>query len=127
MEEIIIIVIQFVIEVVGQALIELPLDWATRNPKKPETGSFVRYLVFLTLGGIVGALSIIFVPRTMLHSPGLRIANLVLSPILAAAIAQAFASRKVPKNLFIEPKVHARSAFWFTLALAAVRLAYANH
>jgi hypothetical protein len=127
LEEIIIVIIQFLVEVVAQALVDIPVDCATRNPKKPEEESFVRYFLFLVGGGLVGWCSIALFPRTMLHQTVLRIANLVLSPIIAAAIARSIAIYKRPKNPFIEPKIHAWSAFWFTLALAAVRLAYAKH
>ncbi len=127
MEELIIIVIQFVVEVVGQALVQIPFDCITRNPKKPEEDSLWRYVLFLSGGSAVGWGSVGILPRTMLHLSGLRIANLVLAPMVAAAVARLIASSRSKRNPFIEPKVHGWSAFWFTLGLAAIRFAYAKH
>jgi hypothetical protein len=94
LEELIIIVIQFVVEVAGQALVQIPFDCITRNPKKPEEDSLWRYVLFLSGGSAVGWGSVGILPRTMLHLSGLRIANLVLAPMVAAVRGTRSLNRK---------------------------------
>ncbi|GAB3253084.1 hypothetical protein GCM10027296_20090 [Chitinimonas naiadis] len=127
MEEILILIAQFLIEVVAQVLIELPFEFSKGRKDRPEEGSWLRYMVFLFIGGLAGGVSLYFFPGTLLHQPWLRVANLLVAPLLSAALAQAIAEHRRDANPFISPSVHAWTAFWFTLGLAGVRFAYVQH
>ena len=63
---------------------------------------------------------------TLLY-PWLRIPNLALAPFVAGLITRQIAVVRAKENLFVEPRVHFWRAFWFTLAFAIIRFAYASH
>jgi hypothetical protein len=118
--------VQFLIEVVGQALISIPFDCACRIREKPEHPAFWPSVLFLVGGGLLGWFSAAFVPP-MVQIPALRIVSLVASPLLAGVIGYHIAKwQSERRNPLIEPKRH----FWYTLSftfgLACVRFAYAN-
>lgn len=128
MEELLVIIIQFLIEVVGQALIQVPFDCGYRRHEKPESNVGVTAFLFLLVGGLVGWMSVELVPGTLIHIPALRVANLVATPFVGGLIGYHIAKWQYEtRNPDIVPKYHFWYAFFFTLALAAVRLAYGKH
>jgi len=127
MEEILLVIIQFLIEVVGQVLLELPFEFGDWRRSELERGSWQRYTAALLLGGLIGGISLWFFPHTMLHQPWLRLANLVAAPLLSAALAHTIASSRMPQRSHIVPAVHGWTAFCFTLGVATVRFAYTSH
>ena len=127
MEEFLILLIQFLIEVVGQALVSIPFDCACRIRDKPEHHAFGVAALFLVVGGMVGWISFGFVPG-LVHVPALRIATLFVSPVLAGTFAYQIARWQArTRNPFLVPRYHFWYAFSFTLGLAAVRFAYRKY
>jgi hypothetical protein len=66
-------------------------------------------------------------PSTAIHSPGLRIAALIASPILAGVISYVVAKLRKGLGHVVESRHHFWYAFTFTLGLSIVRFAYAHH
>jgi len=126
MVELLVVVIQFLIEVVGQALISIPFDCGCRVREKPEHHAVGISFLFLVVGGMIGWVSTAFVPA-LVRAPNLRIATLIASPLLAGVIGYSIAKwQSESRNPLIVPKHH----FWYTLSftfgLACVRFAYAK-
>jgi len=120
------IFIQFVVEVVLQALVSIPFDCGCRIRKAPEHDAFGFAFLFLLAGGVVGWISLAFVPA-LITNRWLRIASLILSPLLAGFLGYRIARwQLLRRNPFLVPKYHFWYAFSFTLGLAAVRFAYKN-
>lgn len=100
-----------------------PFDFGVEwfSDRKPRW--FVLSLYFL-LGCIIGALSIAFLPNFWLQYPSLRIANLIIAPLIAGSIGVISARwfyRDSPK---VDPKDHFLPGFCFSLAVACIRFVY---
>jgi hypothetical protein len=125
-EDFIVILIQFIVEFVFNVLANLPFDWPSRNRDTPEPESMTGvYLLWLLLGGCLAAISLLVVPRTFIVLPALRMANLALAPTAAGLLSYFISRQRAERNPFIVPRHHGWQAFWFTLGLVAIRLAYA--
>ena len=126
MEEILILLIQFFAEVVGQALISIPFDCTCRIRKQPEDHPGTYAFAFLLVGGAVGWLSNAIVP-SIIHVPALRIANLFITPIVGGTIGYHVAKWQYQsRNPLLVPRNHFWYTFFFTLGLASMRFAYAK-
>jgi hypothetical protein len=126
-EDLLIVLIQFLIEVIGQALISIPFDCACRVRDKPERNAVLISALFLVVGGAVGWISLAFVPG-LVRNPALRVATLFLSPVLAGVFGYYIARwQSRSRNPLLVPRYHFWYAFSFTLGLAAVRFAYSKH
>ena len=127
MEEIIILIIQFFVEVVGQTLLELPFDMITSKTDSTSERGFKLGVSAIFVGALVGWITLWIAPHSLVKYAWLRCANLILSPLLSYAIAKNLANRRIKKGRHINPIVQARIGFLFTFSLAAIRLAYAEH
>src|SRR4051812_44310527 len=127
MEEILVVLIQFLIEVIGQAIVQIPFDCACRLRESREQHAVAMSTLFLVVGGMVGVMSVAFLPGTLIQIPALRILNLGVTPLLGGAIGYRIAKWQAEtRNPNVVPRYHFWYAFFFTLALAAVRLVYAK-
>jgi hypothetical protein len=126
MEELLIIVIQFLIEVVGEALLSIPFDCTCRVRDKPENPVIWPAFVLLVVGGSCGWVANGFVPP-LIHVPALRVLSLIASPLLAGGIGYRIAKfQSQRRNPLIEPKRHFWYSLAFTIGLASVRFASAR-
>lgn len=125
MEELLIIIIQFLIEVVGQALIQIPFDCSCRVRERGESRPVLLSFIFFLLGGLIGWASTKIVPWTMITIPALRVLNVFIAPLIGGFIGYRIAQWQARiRNPNIEPTYHFWYGFFFTIALAAVRFAY---
>lgn len=126
MEEVLFVVIQFVVEVLIELLVYLPFDLTpgimARSEERTGFGWLVLYLV---LGGAVGGLSLFIAPRLLIHAPPLRLANLIVAPCVAGLMSWGMATWRRSQGAKTCPQTHLWTAFAFVLAFSAVRLAYA--
>lgn len=126
MEEIIALLIQFVLEVGLQLFGSIGIDAATghRRSEKEEAGCG-WYIAFAAFGALCGGLSLIFAPNLLLPNIGLRVANLMLAPFVAGGL-----SFLVARNIWTakgwEPSHHFWRAFWFASLFGLVRFAFAS-
>lgn len=127
MEEILIVILQFLFEFALDVLGNLPFDWPSRNRSTPEPENiFLRCFLWFCGGCLLAGLSLIVFRHTLIAAPALRIANLVLAPLASAFLSAAIARQRALENPFIVPRNHFWQAFWFTLGLVAIRFAYAT-
>ena len=132
MEEIVALLIQFLLEVGLQLFGSIGFDFATESRRaKNEKGETKDsdgcgwLFAFAVFGGICGGISLIFAPKLMLPNLGLRVANLVVSPLIAGGLSYlvaAFVWAARGKS----PQHHFWRGFWFALAFGLVRFAYAH-
>jgi hypothetical protein len=127
MEELIALILQFVIEVLFESFTYLPFEWATTRGERPLrdaiTGPCVGWLVG---GACLGGLSLLIVPHTVLHQPWMRIANLIAAPLVSATVAKWLAQYRQQSNPSVVPQHQFWYAFWFSLGTTAIRFVYAS-
>jgi hypothetical protein len=127
-EEIVALVFQILIEVGLQMLGGAGFDYAAsrrRRESGPGGCGCSWPVFFLALGGACGGLSLLVAPNLILPGLALRIANLVVAPLLAGGLSYLIAA-----NLWGEKSGEASEHFWrgfcFALAFGIVRFAYAH-
>lgn len=123
MEEVLAFIVQVVLEVGLQLLGSIGLDFASSTrDERDETGCGPLF-GFAVLGGIIGGLSLIFAPHAVLPHAWMRIANLIVAPVLAGTL-----SALVAKHLWTHrgwvPSHHFWRAFCFALGFGLVRFVY---
>lgn len=125
MEEILVIALQFIAEIFIDVLASLP-SWPSGRRQRPESERIILFsILWCVTGGFIGWLSALALPAFFLHDPSLRMANLVIAPLVSAALGYALARWRWRTNLNIRPFDHLWYSFFFTLAFVGVRYAYA--
>ena len=131
MEEIFIVIFEFLFEIVLQVLIELPFDWllGARESRSSQVANRTIWIgAALGFGAGLGLVSLIVRPHSFIKSSELRVAYLFAAPVLSAAtsllISRLLAKRSRP---WITPRLHAWCAFYFTVIFTVLRFTYANH
>jgi len=126
MEEVIIAILQAVFEFVLEIFSFVPFDWPSRSRSSPESDDVgLNCFYWFVIGCGLACSSMLFLRHTWISLSILRLANLVLAPIVSAFISRAIARRRSRHNPNINPRKHFWQAFWFTLGVVSVRFAYA--
>lgn len=125
MEEILVAILQFLFEAIINIGSFLPIDSATskRRELSYNAGTALGWLV---VGGVFGGLSLLLLSHTMIHRPDARIANVVITPLCSGGFAFLRSALRSKKDPLVTPRDHFWFAFWFSLAFALVRFAYAG-
>ena len=127
MEELLVVGIQFAVEVGLQMLGGVWLDLAAELRWSHRSGGLGKWwpALFAACGAVCGAASVAFAPHLVLPYSWLRLANLAVSPLAAGGLSYAAARR----GWFAQdsvPRHHFWRGFCFALAFGLVRLAYAD-
>jgi hypothetical protein len=126
MEEILIIVLQFLFEFLFEIL-SGGVDWPfTYRDHRDPASLVVSGLQWLLGGCLLAGVSVLIFKHTLIRGSALRIANLVLAPIASAYLARYLARRRGIRVGSIIPRTRFWQAFWFTLGLVSIRFAYAS-
>jgi hypothetical protein len=127
MEEILGLLIQFILEVGLQLFGSIGIDAATvsRSRDEKEKDGCGWLILFAVCGALCGGLSLIFAPNLFLPNLGLRLGNLVVAPLLAGLLSYLFA-RYVWSSKGLDAPHHFWRGFWFALLFGLVRFAYAH-
>jgi hypothetical protein len=127
MEDLIITILQAIFEFVIEVFSYSPLDWWPSSSRSSQASDGIAFKCFVgfVIGCGLACVSMLFIKRTWISWSSLRIANLVVAPMVSAFISQAIARRRSHHNPFIIPRNHFWQAFWFTLGVVSVRFAYA--
>ena len=127
MDEVLAVIIQFVVEFVLNVGIDIPFEWPSRHRRTPEPESVSGVCVFwLIFGAALAGLSLLIFPGTIVSLPALRIVNLLLAPVASGLLSFKLAQRRARTNPNILPRNHFWQAFWFTIGWVAIRFAYAG-
>lgn len=125
MEEFLVILIQFIVEIGIQWLIYMPFDITFERNRTTGASSGCGWIVLLIVaGGLLGWISVLIAPNLILPTAGWRIANLSLAPIVVGGASYWVAQGRKLEGSLIKPMDHFWFGLLFTLSLAAVRLAY---
>src|SRR5439155_5926555 len=127
-EELVALIIQVVVEVGLQLFGAVGIDWATgasdKKGDKEEAGCGWLF-IFALLGAACGGLSLMLVPKLVLPTLGLRIANLVVAPLAAGGLSYLIAKHVWAAGQWPPPH-HFWRGFWFALVFGIVRFAYVH-
>lgn len=127
MEESLIIVFQLLIEGVLEVFTYYPFDFPTASSGRKDDMFAWFIVLFIFLGGLLGFLfTLIIAPNVMLPYAWMRIANLIVGPVLSGYISYQFADKRWRKDKRIVPVRHAIYAFMFTLTFIVVRFICAH-
>lgn len=125
MEEILAISFQlffeFFVQILGGGLLD-GIGRVTTNTKV-ENGCVV-FGIHICVGGGLGWLSTLIAPKLFLPYVALRIANLVLAPLIAGAISYWFASWAKARGNDYKPWTHFWHGFLFALMFGLARFAF---
>lgn len=125
MEEFLVLLVQFVVEVLLDVLIWLPFEWPLNRNARTGGREGCGWLgLYLILGGAAGGVSLLIRPMLVLPSAPLRIANLLVSPVAAGAVSWTLARWRRSRGAAVDPNTHLGTAIVFVLAFGGVRLAY---
>lgn len=128
MEELVALIIQVVVEVGLQIFGAIGVDWATgassKKDDKEEAGCGWLF-IFALFGAACGGLSLLLVPKLILPTLGLRIANLIVAPLAAGALSYLVARHVWAAGQW-PPRHHFWRGLWFALAFGLVRFAYVH-
>lgn len=125
MEFLLELLLEFVIQVVGEALFELGLHSLVepfRRPPNPWLAAFG----YAIIGGIFGGISLWLFPNHMVAGEVWRWVNLIITPLavgLCMALLGAWRAKKGQMVLRIDRFSY---GYLFALSLALVRFAWAN-
>jgi hypothetical protein len=132
MEEVLVVILGAVVELVVEMLAYVPWDlWLSFLERRRTTpgGPFERplggvVLIGTAIGLVLGGISLVIRPQTMLPSAWLRILNVLAAPILSGLLARTTAIRRSAMSQPSSPRHHFWFAFVLTLSLAVVRFAF---
>ncbi len=101
------------------------LDWPSGRSSAGRGSKAVSCIVHFLVGCAVAGVSLLFVRRTFLSAPAVRIANLVIAPIASAYVSQVIGFLRARRDPLRAPKNRFWQAYWFTFGLVLIRFTYA--
>lgn len=126
MEEVLLIVLRLLFTILWGVLEGLsywPFDFGYERASD-RLPRWLILLCYFLLGCGVGGISIVLMPHIWLPSSNLRVANLIVAPIIAGSIG-VFSARHFYKGRSdVNPQDHFLPGFLFAFAVAAIRFVY---
>jgi hypothetical protein len=131
MEEILVIVLQVTLELAVELLAYGGADFFAalsfgRAERKESSGCGV-VLLFGFLGAGMGGIANLIWPRQLLPEAWMRIANMIVGPLIAGAASYVVADLRQRHGATIRPGLHFTMAFLFVISFDVVRFIYAHH
>ena len=130
MEEVLIVILQLVFELAVQLLLYGGIDcitmWVEKNDKPGGVGCLLMF-IFALMGVGFGAFANLFHPGAFLPFGWLRIANLIVGPLLAGGVSWLFTDWRRRRGARLVPIMHFWFAFFFVFGFNLVRFVYAKH
>ena len=129
MEFIFEILVQFLGEIVLQAVFEILAEVGMHS--LADTVKQPRHVVWSTIGfvlwgAIAGGLSLLLLPHSFVTDPALRVVNVVVTPLLAGTIMMLIGRRRSRRGTDLVQLDRFGYAFAFALTMAIVRYAWAK-
>ena len=126
MEELLIVLLQFFFETLINILVYWPFEAIDWPESTKSSAIWPACMILFVSGNALAGLSLIFFGHSLIAWPALRMANLLISPLLSGWLFRTKARYHAQKDMTIEPPDHFWPAFWFTLGFVALRFAYVN-
>ena len=116
---------EMLLQVFFEALAELGFH-SVRDTMKRDRNPVLSTIGFVLLGALAGGLSLLIFPHSAIADPDLRLANLLVTPVLigAAMMLVGWVRQKKGQNLVRLDRFG--YAFVFAFAMALVRFIWAN-
>ena len=131
-EELLIVLLQFVFELLFHLIGWLPWDillsWRELKvgPGKHPSDYWLIPLCGFLLGGVLGGMSLIFLKTTILQYAWMRMANLLVAPLICGGLATALARWRIRRGESSNARLHFWFAFAFSVGLLIVRFTWAQ-
>ncbi|MCC7037232.1 MAG: hypothetical protein IT560_07970 [Alphaproteobacteria bacterium] len=128
-------ILEIVFEILIQGGAEIIAELVTHKTRKrrrargiePRSMNPVVSGIFWIAGGaLMGAGSLIFFPQSFIHSESLRIANLILTPLLLGALMALIGRKRLANGEETVPLDKFSNAALFALGMAGVRFFFAG-
>jgi len=130
MEEWITMILQVFGELIFQLLLEVISEIGIRTftgrMRSPGDAPSTAFLDYLLLGGIIAAISLLFVPHHLISSPFGRIANMVLTPLLVGGFMMRLGSWRERRNQKLIRLDEFAFGYCFALEIALIRFFFAK-
>lgn len=127
MEEVLVVLIQFLFEVVFNAIVSQPFSWFMGWREVEGDGpSCLVPVVFMIVGGVVAWLSLLILPKLLIPLVFLRVINLIFAPVFAGGLSAYLATLRDKQATRVQVRRQFMNTFLFTLAFVAVRWAYSQ-
>jgi multisubunit Na+/H+ antiporter MnhG subunit len=116
---------EFVLQILMEALAEIGLHSMRETWRRPPNPWFaaIGYALF---GAIAGGLSLLFLPKLLVHSHTLQLANVILTPIAAGLAMMAMGAWRRRRDQEIIRLDKFAYGFLFALAMALVRFHFGS-
>jgi hypothetical protein len=125
MEELLILLLQVfgevLFQILGSGLLDL-LTWSWEREDSPRSRGCAIALVLFIVGGLLGWLSLLLVPHSLLPWGWLRMANLVIGPVASGWMSYRIAQWRQRRGYETSPGTHALMAGMACLGMVLVRL-----
>jgi hypothetical protein len=124
--------LEFLLEIAGEFFFELVVQLLFEFGARVLLAPFRSVAVSLRApwlaiaGAIAGALSLALAPHALFERPWLRVANLLVTPLLAGVAVAALGAFRARRGLVVLPFDRFRGGFAFALAFAGVRFVFAH-
>jgi hypothetical protein len=128
-------ILEIVFEILVQGGAELIAEVVTHKSRKRKRARgieprpmnpVVTGLLWLAGGAVMGAGSLVFFPHLFIHSESLRIANLIVTPLVLGALMALLGRKRLANGEEIVPLDKFSNAALFALGMAAVRFFFAS-
>ncbi|MDF3024663.1 MAG: hypothetical protein K0R10_2024 [Alphaproteobacteria bacterium] len=128
-------IFEIVFEIIIQGGAEIIAEVVTHKSRKRRRARgiepkpmnpVVAAVLWFALGALMGGGSLIFFPHSFIHSEGLRIANLILTPLMLGAIMALIGRKRLANGEETVPLDKFSNAALFALGMAGVRFFFAH-
>ena len=128
-------IFEIVFEIIIQGGAEIIAEVVTHKSRKRRRARgiepkpmnpVVAACLWFALGALMGGGSLIFFPHSFIHSEGLRIANLILTPLMLGAIMELIGRKRLANGEETVPLDKFSNAALFALGMAGVRFFFAH-
>ena len=108
----------------ARGMTALRAPWVERGKTAGSTLAAIGYTLY---GAIAGGLSLLVFPRSFIPSHGLRIASLVVTPLVVGGVMALIGARRRRHDKAVARLDRFAYAYAFAFAMAAVRFVLAGH
>ncbi|WII73746.1 hypothetical protein QJS83_07635 [Bdellovibrio sp. 22V] len=119
------IVFEFFVEIIIQVLFELGFHSIAETFKR-KPNPFVALIGYAVVGAICGGLSLLIVRNHFVNEGSLRVANLILTPLIVGALVSILGARRAKKGMELIRLDKFSYGYIFAFAMALVRYFFAS-
>ena len=120
------ILFEFLLQGVGELLIEVFSHKRRRKTPSAPMHPVIAGCLWLVAGAAIGGGTLLLFPHSFIHSPTLRLVNLVLTPLMLGAIMALIGRRRLANGQELVPLDRFSNAALFALGMGIVRYMWAT-